>query len=1047
MEWTRSKQRSAIWCILQAITTTGQATPTVAFPFNSQVPTVARVGEAYEFQFSASTFAPDASNFTYSMSDQPAWLSVDSATRTLIGAPSQADVGASSFTLTAADSSGAAHMACKLIVSTDPAPQMKWGISDQLAADGNLSSSQPPIVTVLPSSQFSFDFRQDSFIDIVQRKLSYYATLTDHTPLPSWLLFNDQDLTFSGIAPQLSGFSQSWSVDLIASDVEGFAGATASFTIAVGTQQLAFVPEDQDVNITAGKQVELTTLANALFMNGEHVPLGDLKSAEATVPSWLSFDPKTLLVKGTVPESPSDQQITVTVTDNAGNRAAAVVNLVVGVSSLFVGHVGTLTARSGQMFNYYFSDALFSDAEVDLMVTLPVTAAWLHFDSSTRDLSGKVPTQTSSSAIQVTLTAKSADSSAKQTQIFTIDVEAATSPGYASSKTTSRNPATSSPRLNPTTARTEKQGQTHLTKGAIAAIVVAAVLSTAMLVAFLILCLRRRRDEGYGEAASPVKRTISRPILPPDADSITVTTEVQTDVEKAEGSGPRERPEHVPQISLSLPSRNTSRRSKWSKRFSHISQASSLGNGEDAIRADSNIPELGRESSAFHTPHDSFSVPAKIARSSRQLTELSPSKRALRRQRETQDSRQSVGLGIDTGGAGLLPRHSSKGARSHRKAFSSLGLLGARDDRSVASFSTRGTSVLSTKASDFPRPPTRSSYTLSRSIPTLALSEADKRKSIRLVGRSDSSIADNRSLQEKRQSFIRNRASTSFASPLFSHGSRVSSNTRQNGQTESPAPTQSRSRRGKSQINSFTTYSESSSLEPPPRDPRRLSARVRSAFAPNFPRAITRSTLGASGERGPEDDEDYYTTESSMSEADLAAELALPRHQRNFVLPGEASPTPPPAPPTSRQASSRQSTLSTENGRPRQKWKERLRDHSSSPLSTAVAVPLADRNSISASAKVSQGRRSRLSEPLSLVSNDSLSRAKLERPRLVQTNSKRPVSVEKVRRLSSLKAETEDTRPGSEMWEAMEGAGLMPPNSIDGKEDTQKSNMSGAAFL
>ena len=158
-----------------------------------------------------------------------------------------------------------------------------------------------------------------------------------------------------------------------------------------------------------------------------------------------------------------------------------------------------------------------------------------------------------------------------------------------------------------------------------------------------------------------------------------------------------------------------------------------------------------------------------MARVSRQLSQTSPTKRAMRRLRERRQSRQSIGLGIDTSGGGLMPRHSSRHSRNHRRGASSLGLSAAMDRSSQASLSTRGTSVLSTRPSDFPRPPTRS--TLSRSIPELYLTEAEKHKSIRLVSRSDS-IADNRSMEEKRKSFIRNRASTSLSSPLFARGSR-----------------------------------------------------------------------------------------------------------------------------------------------------------------------------------------------------------------------------------------------------------------------------------
>ena len=1047
----RLGSRKAILRALYAIVSTAFAAPEVAFPFNSQVPTVARVGQEYAFQLSSSTFAPQSTNFTYSLSDQPAWLSVDSVTRTLMGAPSQADVGASTFTLVAADSNGAAYMDCTLVVSTDPPPQLEVDINQQLAATANLSSTQPPVVTLLPLSPFNFDFRQGSFIDIVQRKLYYYATLTDHTPLPSWLIFDSQRLVFSGMAPELTAFPQSWDINLIASDVEGFAGSTASYTLAVGTQQLVFVPEQQRVDITLGMHIQYTGLKDDLFLNGKRVEPLALKSASASVPSWLIFDSSTLEMTGIVPNGVKGQNITVTVEDKSGNQATALVRFLVTNSSLFTETIGTLTAHSGQMFSYRFADALFTEEHVELMVTLPATATWLKFDADTRELHGQVPTQTTPTTVEATLRVRSPNIPEGETQQFAINVLASATTASAPVDVTSHHSTSETLAVGSNTSKKEEP-HSHLTRGIMAAVVIGALIGIALLAACLILCWRRRkRHEGYVEATSPAKRTISKPILPPDSDTIRVTTEVQTDIEKAaEGGTQQDRAaesECAPQIALNLPMRTNSKRSKWTKRFSRTSLASSLGNGEGAIRADSNIPELGRQSAALHAPHDSFSVPAEMARSSRQLPELSPGKRALRFLREKRQSGQSIGLGIHTNGAGLLPQHSYRGARSHRRAVSSLGLSAAMDRSSIASLSTRGTSLLSTRASEFPRPPTRSTFTGSKSIPTLSLTEGENKKSIRLVDPSDSA-PDNRSLQDKRQSFIRNRASTSFASPLFAHGSRVSSNTQQNGRTSANASSTSSRRRSKRGRSNLTTYSESSSVEPPPKDPRRFSARLRSTFAPSFPRAIAKSTLAGEdydAENG-DSNSDFYTTSSSISGADLAAEMALPRDQRPWALPGE-TPTPPPA---NQACSLRSNDWASRSERRRQLWKERLREHSSSPLSTAVAVavPVTDRSPLSADAKASQARRSRLSEPISLVSNDSLSRTnKLERPRLVQTNSKRPVSVEKCQRLSSLKAETEDARPGSEMWEAMEGAGLLSPSRGDGEDGTQKSNMGGPAFI
>lgn len=262
------------------------------------------------------------------------------------------------------------------------------------------------------------------------------------------------------------------------------------------------------------------------------------------------------------------------------------------------------------------------------------------------------------------------------------------------------------------------------------------------------------------------------------------------------------------------------------------------------------------------------------------------------------------------------------------------------------------------------------------------------------------------------------------------------------------------SRRGKGHLN---TYSESSSVDPT-QDSKRFSTRIRSTFAPSFPRAVTKSTLG----RGTDDD--YYTTSSSISEADLATELALPRHQRTWVVPGEASPTPPPGGPTHSRDSSAPRIETPPGGSEalRQKWHQRVgADRSSSPLAKALAATTAASGPTTASSRLKARAhatrsahppadpRHRLSEPISLISNDSLHAG----ARLVPRSSQRPISVEKAQRLSSMKAETEDARPGSEAWEAMEGAGLMPPNSSLGREAsggsglTGGSGLSGPAFL
>jgi hypothetical protein len=1001
--------RFLLWTSLLLATTS--AIPAAVFPFNSQVPTAARINQPYNFQFSGSTFAPGDANLIYSLSGQPAWLSLDSTSRTLTGTPGQADTGSSTFILTAADGFGAAHMQCTLVVSSDPTPTLQGDLGSQLAESSNLSSSNPPVMALLPNNAFEFHFRQNSFIDIMQRSLYYYATLTDHTPLPAWLHFDPAQLSFGGVAPLLSAFPQSFEVMLIASDVPGFAGSSSTFTIMIGERQLVFVPEEKSVRIKAGEAVAVDDLGDGLLFNGEKMDLSKLGIVETkNLPAWLSFDSKTLKLQGNAPDDvQATNDVTITASDEAGDTAMVVVHLVLDgdTTALFTGSIGTLDATPGEHFEYTIPTSVIGNTDATLMLVLPTDATWLQFDSGKRELKGDVPTQ-ASSIISATLNARAPNAPEPETQIFSINIKATASVNGSSSGTTLVTPRTSPTEssTSPAAVFAEDMGSHNGLPGrTIAGIVVGVLLAVAILFAIAFVCCRKRRTrEGYERHASPSKRIISRPIPPIEANSIAVTTELHRDIDKAVSPDHEryEAAERPPQIALNLPPQSA-RNSKWTSRVFRNSLASSLGIGEDMIRADANIPEWGHESVVLQAPHDSFSVPAQMARVSRQFSDTSPSKRAFRRLRAKRARHQSedeVGLGIGLGGASLSPYR----VESRRKARS-LGLEATMERSSCVSLATEATSVLSIRP--FPRPPTQTSMAGSRSM----LAGTEKRKSLRMVARSDS-INDDRSLEEKRISFIKKRASTTLSSPLFSASLGLHRRNGHGSTTDvdgtSAAPSQ-RSKRIKSQL---TSYSEPSSIQPT-RSSNRLSQRIRSTFAPNFPRVITQSTLANDDDA----DSDKWETSSESSssidlnaEMELADEMALPRHERSWVLPNEASPTPPPiAPPSNRRPSiHRASTPNSNTSVRRTKPWTTTSSRSISPLA-AQALDNASA-SLSASAKISKLRRSRLSEPMALTSKDSLSKvnAKSEsadRPRLVHTRSGRPVSVEDAQRLSSLRAE------------------------------------------
>lgn len=327
-----------------------------------------------------------------------------------------------------------------------------------------------------------------------------------------------------------------------------------------------------------------------------------------------------------------------------------------------------------------------------------------------------------------------------------------------------------------------------------------------------------------------------------------------------------------------------------------------------------------------------------------------------------------------------------------------------------------------------------------------------------MLGRSDS-VEDSRPIQQKRESFIRNRASTSLVSPLFSHGSRVPSEPRHgvhSSTSEAGSSSGIMSRARSSRFGgSRSTYSQSSSQALSDRDSRNLEQKIRKTFAPNFPRVISRPDLEdeeyAIDEDHDENWEDVTPSASARQSAadmqQLAAEMARPRHLRSWVLPGEASPTPPPGMSSARRvSSSRRSTPMSADPVAKMKWRERVTrsDRSSSPLAAIHADADADESDKPVIPSKSPKRRfSNINEPIGLVSKDSLSRVGLERPRLGETKTSRPVSVEKVYRLSSMKAETEAGADAEEV----EGAGLSGPEGASQAQGTTTSHVSGKAFI
>ncbi|KAF2840722.1 hypothetical protein M501DRAFT_930367, partial [Patellaria atrata CBS 101060] len=390
----------------------------VALPLNSQVPPVARVGQFFWFQFPLATFAPISNNIQYTISGGPAWLSLDSATRTLWGTPGTSDLGTTSFTLTAADSSGAAVLQPTLVVVADAAPSATVNVQDVLEKDGPATGSNSVSAFAMSDLQISFP---SNLFDGNGKSLSYYSTMEDHTPLPSWISFDSKALRFSGKVPSMNNLPRTFGLMLIASDIPGFASAWFSFNVTVISTELAFEKQDQYLNVQKGASIHFSSLRDQILLNGQKCKDSDIQSASAELPSGLSFDPGTLSITGTLAEDNKLNVIKVTVHDVYGHTATTTIHLALH-GGFFHHQLEPLNVTQGQHFNYTIDRAMFSRPDVDITVSLGDTGKWLHFDPQSLTIYGEVPQDVKPGTITGSIIATEPNSSSGESQALEINV-------------------------------------------------------------------------------------------------------------------------------------------------------------------------------------------------------------------------------------------------------------------------------------------------------------------------------------------------------------------------------------------------------------------------------------------------------------------------------------------------------------------------------------------------------------------------------------------------------------------------------------------------
>lgn len=485
------------------------------FPVNSQLPPVARISEPFSFVFSPLTFT-SLYPISYSLIQPPGWLSLDSGSRTLYGTPTEQYVAPGTVVgvpvnIEASDQEGSTIVTVTLVVSRNLPPQVVIPLSDQISKFGSYSA--PSTIMLNPSKEFSFAFDLNTFSPSAS---SYYAVTGDNAPLPSWISFNADSMSFSGRTPSLESLLQPPQIfitQLVASDVAGFASVSVPFSIIVGGHELTVDTPHVDLNATPGIPFTYDNLQNILKLDNKLLDHSNVTSILTEgLPKWLEFDATTWILRGTPDPSANSTSITLTVIDVYNDRLN--VTLAIGIEEvIFLSDLPAVNASAGTDFTFDLKPYLRDPANVDIRVTEPPQVSWIQFDPLKLEFLGTVPVTATTSTLEITLEAKSKSSQLVESHNLTIQIT------VGSTTTSTSLGSTHSGTLIVTSATTSTASATPDSPSpeysplriVLAVLIPLILLSIIAIVVVLCCCCRRRRrdhhDEHMPEVSAPIPGT------------------------------------------------------------------------------------------------------------------------------------------------------------------------------------------------------------------------------------------------------------------------------------------------------------------------------------------------------------------------------------------------------------------------------------------------------------------------------------------------------------------------------------------------------------
>ncbi|WRT69114.1 uncharacterized protein IL334_006098 [Kwoniella shivajii] len=470
---------------------------TITRPLSQQYPPVGRVDQSFTWTFSNETFSP-SNDLTYTAFNLPSWLSFQGSTCTFTGKPTSDDIGNNrlvQITATTIDGQSTISDYIDLLVSEhENKIQIGHAISDQLFGNNTSTSSTPskiasaypynnvspyyPGVRVPPNWSFSLGFTPSTFT--APTRVFYSASLIDGSPLPDWLVFNNQTVTFDGVSPPDSN-GQIYRIILSGSDTFDYSDIQQSFTVVISSHDIQQTT-NMVINMTIGYNGEVglkNILKNSLTLNGQQsFDISELSNiqVDTTGNGWLTYHSANMSISGTPSSNQQSIALPISITDKYDDILNTTIQVALFPSVFKDDKPDPMIIEVGKLNNISLTQFLSNSTLDNINITTTFdpkdAGSWLSLSPDQKSLSGIPPDDTSYDSVSAMLHAQDLTTNAYSKSVLTFSLFS-----------------------NDTwISHTHPHQHSHgLSKGTQVAIGIVCSLVGALLLGFLLLQCRRRR--------------------------------------------------------------------------------------------------------------------------------------------------------------------------------------------------------------------------------------------------------------------------------------------------------------------------------------------------------------------------------------------------------------------------------------------------------------------------------------------------------------------------------------------------------------------------